>query len=153
MNKTQIQEKLLQSTKYSRWYLNIIENANNQNRVKLKKINEDYQYFEEHHILPEAIFKEYQNLKMFPWNGVLLTTKEHFVCHRLIQKHYAKINYTFGNIKMSQAIKWMSINGKHTSKHYEKFKLNLSIQWKQNKKSKNLMKAKWSPKKLERSCQ
>ena len=42
MNKTQIQEKLLQSTKYSRWYLNIIENANNQNRVKLKKINEDY---------------------------------------------------------------------------------------------------------------
>ena len=113
-------------TKYSQWYLNIIENARLKNRIKLKKSHEDYQYYENHHILPEALFEEYVDLKESPWNGILLTAREHFICHRLIQKHYSKIKYTYGDIKMSQAIKWMSINGKHTSKHYEKFKLNLS---------------------------
>ena len=93
MNKTQLQKQLKRETKYSRWYLTIIENARNSNRSKLKKMNESYIYYENHHILPRSIFKEYSNLKEYKWNAVLLTAKEHFICHRLIQKHYSKIGY------------------------------------------------------------
>ena len=126
MNKTQLQEKLLKPTKYSKWYLDIIFKAQSQNRTKLKKINEGYQYYENHHILPESIFKEYSDLRENRWNSVLLTAKEHFICHRLIQKHYQKIKYTNGDRKMSRAIDLMSKDGMHNAKHYENFKLNLS---------------------------
>ena len=126
MNKTQLQKQLKQETKYSRWYLNIIENANNQNRFKLSKLNEDYQYYENHHILPESLFEEFVDLKLHPWNGVLLTAREHFICHSLIQKHYQKIEYTHGDIKMSKAINWMNKLGKYNSKGYANHKLNLS---------------------------
>ncbi len=133
MNRNQLQENLLpqahhKETKYLRWYLDIIENTNLQNRKKLKKINEYYIYYENHHILPKAkgLFDEYEDLDEYPWNGVLLTAKEHFICHRLIQKHYAKIEYTLGDIKMSWAIDNMSSNGKYNAKHYENYKLNLS---------------------------
>ena len=126
MTRIELQSKLLLPTKYSKWYLNIIENANSQNRKKLKKLNEDYQYYENHHILPEALFKEYKDLKLHSWNGVLLTAKEHFISHRLIQKHYQKIKYTLGDMKMSRAIDMMSKFTKYNSKHYEDFKLNLS---------------------------
>ena len=126
MTRTELQEKLIKETKYSRWYLDIIENANNQNRIKLKKINEDYKYYENHHILPKSIFKEYSSLKENPWNKVILTAREHFICHRLIQKHYQSINFTLGDRKMSRTLLYMSNNGKYNSKHYTNYKLNLS---------------------------
>ncbi len=133
MNRTQLQEKLLplahhKETKYLRWYLNIIENANSYNRTKLNRLNEEYIYYENHHILPKAkgLFDEYKDLNKFPWNGVLLTAKEHFICHRLIQKHYAKIKYTLGDRKMSHAIKLMSNDGRYSARHYTYFRLNLT---------------------------
>ncbi|MCK5538501.1 MAG: hypothetical protein KAI79_16865 [Bacteroidales bacterium] len=128
MTRTKLQEKLLKETKYSKWYLNIIFKANSQNRTKLKKTNESYHYYEEHHILPQAegLFEEYQDLKLHTWNGVLLTAREHFICHRLIQKHYSSLKYTFGDRKMSRAIDFMSKMGKYNSKGYENFKLDLT---------------------------
>lgn len=104
MNKQQLQEQLIKETKYSKWYLNIIENANNQNRKKLNKDHKDYIYYENHHILPKSIYPIYENLRTNEWNGVLLNTREHFLCHLLIWKHYKEIGYTFGEIKMRYSL-------------------------------------------------
>ncbi len=127
MNRNQLQEKLLEETKYSKWYLSIIENAQKDNRVKLNKLNEDYIYYENHHILPESIFKEYKILKEHKWNSVLLTAKEHFIAHLCIWKHYKSLKYVYGERKMSRAIFGMNNRGKYNSKIYVHLKLNLTV--------------------------
>ena len=66
------------NNKYTRWYYTIILNAQSQNRNK-----KDGNYYERHHILPESCFPQY---KKELWNLVLLTAKEHFICHRLLTK-------------------------------------------------------------------
>ncbi|MCK5536816.1 MAG: hypothetical protein KAI79_08310 [Bacteroidales bacterium] len=120
-----IEERLKQETKYSKWYLNIIENAQSENRVKLNKLNEDYQYYERHHILPKSLFEEYSNISEYEWNGVLLTAREHFICHLCIWKHYKQIKYTYGEIKMSKALRYMN-NLNLNSKKYQYLKLNMT---------------------------
>jgi len=75
------------SNKYLKYYKLIIEKAKSQNRIKRKPSSEDFIYYESHHILPRAMFPEHQNDK---WNKVLLTAKEHYICHRLLVK------FTFG---------------------------------------------------------
>jgi len=122
MKRTQIQEKLLQETKYSKWYLNIIQNAQSQNRTKLSKSHEDYIYYENHHILPKSIFIEYSNLKENSWNSVLLTSREHVLCHKLIFKHYDKINFTHGKIKMAWALEGMRVHSGENLNHSEETK-------------------------------
>jgi len=92
MNFNKIQSHLVQETNYSRTYLNIILNAQQANRTKLKKSHKDYVYYENHHILPKSIFPEYENLHYNKWNGVLLTAREHYICHALIWKHYKKLD-------------------------------------------------------------
>ncbi len=67
--------------KYTHIYNSIIKKAKLENRRKSKK-----EYFEEHHILPKSIFPEYSNLRKFKHNAVLLTAKEHFICHLLLTK-------------------------------------------------------------------
>lgn len=73
---------------YLNLYTKIIDNANNQNRTK-SKIN----YFEKHHIIPKSIGGEDSKS-----NLVLLTAKEHFICHHLLTKIYpneAKLKFAF----------------------------------------------------------
>ncbi len=132
MNRTQLQEKLLplehhKETKYLKWYLNIIEDANSQNRNKLNKLNEYYIYYENHHILPRSLFEEYIDVTEHPWNSVLLTAKEHFIIHLCLWKHYKSLEYIRGEIRMSYAIRSMNSMGEYNSKHYEHFKLNLTV--------------------------
>lgn len=62
--------------KYSLWYNNIINFAKSQQRNKTI-----YQYFENHHILPTSLGGN--NTKD---NLVLLTAREHFICHLLLTK-------------------------------------------------------------------
>ena len=76
--------KDLFSNKYSNWYYSIIENAQSKSR---KRGND---YYENHHILPKSIFPEFTNEN---WNKVLLTAKEHFICHHLLTK------FTKNNLK------------------------------------------------------
>ena len=59
--------------KYTRWYFNIITRAQSRRTVT--------QYTEKHHIVPKSLGGEDQS-----FNLVLLTAKEHFVCHRLLTK-------------------------------------------------------------------
>jgi hypothetical protein len=63
---------------YQKIYEHIIEKAKIKNRQKGKKI-----YYENHHIKPKCLngLDEDKNL-------VLLTAKEHFICHKLLTKIY-----------------------------------------------------------------
>ncbi len=63
---------------YNKYY-QIIEEAQTLKRVKLKRNHPDYEYFENHHIIPDALGGSNS------WrNMVLLTPEEHYVCHSLL---------------------------------------------------------------------
>ena len=74
--------KLYNNPHYVSRYLSFIGARLTQKREKYKT--------HYHHILPKAIdfFPEYQSLKDFPWNGVHLTAREHFVAHLLLHKAF-----------------------------------------------------------------
>lgn len=61
--------------KYTNWYNEIISNARRQNRKRSK-----VDYFEAHHIIPNSISPNNDT--------VLLTAREHYVCHRLLTKMF-----------------------------------------------------------------
>jgi hypothetical protein len=82
-------------------YDNIIEKAKAENRIKLRKDNVDYVYYENHHVIPKCLEgsdKEH--------NKVLLTAREHFVCHKLLTYIYK------GNRKITCAFHRMTYNKK-----------------------------------------
>lgn len=85
------------NNKYYKWYYNIINNA--KNRI----VNE---YVERHHIIPKSLGGS--NKKD---NLVILTAKEHFVCHLLL----TKITEGEDRKKMSRAF-WLMAKG--TGKRY-----------------------------------
>ena len=91
-------------SKYMKIYLSIIDNALLSGRLKISKNDKKYEYFEAHHILPKSLFKGFSNLKIHTWNKVLLTPKEHFICHLLIWKHYKSLKFKNEEIKMGKAI-------------------------------------------------
>lgn len=99
--------------RYSDWYYDIVNHALTENREK----NDGY--YEIHHILPRSLFPEYQKEQ---WNLVLLTAREHLICHLLLRK------FTIGNdfIKMNRAAQFMCARGKVTSRVYEAIRSNLS---------------------------
>lgn len=68
----------LLKNKYSKWYDNIINTAKLQNRKKYNGV-----YYEKHHILPKCLFPD---LSRNENNLILLTAKEHYICHRLLIK-------------------------------------------------------------------
>ena len=79
---------------YKKVYDNIILKAQRENRVKQSSI-----YYEAHHIVPECMGGEGKTTqwKNHP-NIILLTAKEHFVCHRLLCKIHPtedKLIYAF----------------------------------------------------------
>lgn len=89
------------TNKYTTWYFNIIYKAQSENRQKYQGI-----YYEKHHIIPKALKggEEITNL-------VLLTAREHFICHLLLPNMLSGIdkrNMSFGI--------WSMIHG-NNSKH------------------------------------
>ena len=60
--------------KYTSWYYNIINKAKSENRIKSKET-----YYESHHIIPKSLGGN--NSKE---NIVLLTAREHYICHCLL---------------------------------------------------------------------
>lgn len=114
---------MFNETKYGIVYIKIIEKAKSYNRIKLSKNDIKYHYYEEHHIVPRSID---ENLIFDKNNLVLLTAREHFICHLLLWKHFKKLNNIRNERKMSKAIRQLNNNGKYNSKIYESLKLNLS---------------------------
>jgi len=66
--------------RYKIVYLTIIDAAIKANRSKSNG------YYEQHHIIPRSMAPEIADFKSFPFNGVLLTAREHILCHRLLCK-------------------------------------------------------------------
>lgn len=67
--------RMFLESKYTTWYFAIISDAKNLHRTKASG------YFENHHIVPKALGGAHN----FD-NRVLLTAREHFVCHFLLYK-------------------------------------------------------------------
>lgn len=82
---------------YQKIYNSIIQKAKSENRVKLRKNKADFIYYENHHIIPKCLggTDNKENL-------VLLTAKEHFLCHKLLTRIYE------GNRKIACAYHKMS---------------------------------------------
>jgi hypothetical protein len=68
---------MFRKNKYTTWYYNIIDRAKSQERKKLSKDDPSYVYYESHHIIPKS---------MGGTEEVLLTGKEHFICHIMLPK-------------------------------------------------------------------
>ena len=126
------------NNKYIKRYLSIIEKALSENRVLHKKNHTEYTYYEGHHILPKSLYPEYKSFKEHSWNKVLLTPKEHFICHLLILKHFKEEKNLRAERKMSRAVFKMNLEGKYNSKAYSKFKLNLTCSEETKAKLRNL---------------
>jgi hypothetical protein len=64
------------SNKYARWYFTIIETARREARVRTRS----WQY-QEHHMTPSSLGGSDE-----PDNLVLLTPREHYICHLLLTR-------------------------------------------------------------------
>ena len=112
--------------KYFNWYESIIRNSIYEDRIKGDI------FYENHHILPKSMNGSDEN-----YNLVLLTPKEHYICHHLLTKFTTETH----NISMTRAFFMMnSMSGiKVSSKIYEKLKTEyakiMSEQMKGNKLS------------------
>lgn len=94
------------NSKYTKWYFSIIENAK-----KLNRTRKDSCYYEKHHIFPKCIYPEYSKTKE---NLVLLTAREHFLCHVLLTK------MTCGDVnrKMFNAVSKFCQASKHQKRNF-----------------------------------
>jgi hypothetical protein len=80
------------NNKYTKWYFSIIEKAKNSNRKKLKRNDPNFVYYENHHIIPKC------------FGGIetiLLTAKEHFICHLLLTKMTDDYRMKFAFVRLS----------------------------------------------------
>ena len=68
---------------YRKVYMAIIAKAIKENRKKLSRDAENYVYYEAHHILPKSLFPNWRRRKS---NLVLLTPREHYICHMCATK-------------------------------------------------------------------
>lgn len=104
---------------YQKIYNQIIERAKKENRVKNKGI-----YYEAHHIVPKCMEGEG---KYHQWNShpniILLTPREHFLCHMLLCRIYPdneKLKYALWSMCNKNDLKKLSYN--ITPKTYEMLK-------------------------------
>lgn len=107
-------------SKYQEEYDQLIAFAKGQPRVKLKRNDPGYVYYENHHIVPECFYKNRLRKGSSGWldgdsedpdNKVLLTPEEHFDAHQLLSLIYPT------HCGMSAATIMMS--NKHTIKREE----------------------------------
>lgn len=90
-------------------YNSIISNAQKSNRRRKNRNDVNFVYYEAHHILPKCLGGSNDKT-----NLVLLTPREHFVCHQLLVKIYP------GNHKLVFAMKMMTVStGAHIRNNIE----------------------------------
>jgi hypothetical protein len=110
---------MFQENKYSKIYFKIIANATLEKRIKSKNL-----YFEVHHIIPRSLGGTDEKT-----NKVLLTAKEHFICHALLYRavvpeYKDKMIYALCCMKQQNSNQSRYIN----SRIYESAKKQMSIQ-------------------------
>lgn len=97
-------------------YMKIINKAKSENRKKGLGI-----YYELHHILPKSLFSNWVKRRS---NLILLTAREHFFCHQLLDKIYPgeKMFLALWRLSNDKQNKYCKLN----SIQYEKLKLKMS---------------------------
>lgn len=95
---------MFNDSKYTKWYFYLIASRINENRVRLKRTDPGFVYYERHHIVPSSL-----GGPDIDDNRVLLTAREHFICHYLL----CKMTGDKDRSKMISAIVRMSFNNKH----------------------------------------
>jgi len=118
---------------YQKIYNQIIERAKKENRVKNKGT-----YYEAHHIIPKCMGGEgkYHQWSTHP-NIILLTPREHFLCHMLLSKVHPnneKLKYALWSMCNKNNLKKLSYN--ITPKTYEILKHQQSEVHKKNRTGK-----------------
>lgn len=125
-------KEISHDNKYTKWYINIIENA--QTRASSRKTaNKILGYSEKHHIVPESFYINRKRKGTIGFlegepenkeNFVYLSAKEHFIVHMLLPKMMTNENL---KIKMFYALNLMintNNNININAKLYERLKLN-----------------------------
>lgn len=110
---------------YWKIYEKIINKAKAENRIKTDGV-----HYEKHHIKPRSLFKELENNKN---NIVLLTPKEHFICHMLLERIY--------DCRQMKFAIWRMCNDgdyKVSSRYYEYIKNKISVESSKLNKGKKL---------------
>jgi len=79
---------------------------------KRMKANKILGYVEAHHIIPRSVNQDYSSIEN---NIVYLTTREHFICHLLLERIFRKTVY---NHKMLFALNYLSNRFKNNSPAY-----------------------------------
>lgn len=98
-------------------YLDIVCAALSEKREKLNKNDDEYIYYENHHILPKSLFPLFKDNKN---NFVLLTPCEHFKCHKLLTKIFPSNEMTF-------ALWLMTPKNEMNDSDYNEIKSNFAI--------------------------
>lgn len=111
---------------YNLIYNTIILAAKSKNRTKNKIV-----YYENHHIIPKCMGGTNDK-----HNKVLLTFKEHFICHKLLYEMYKNTPYSY---KLMYALHRMYLKGNterkiHSGKFYEEVKTKFCKQQSENGK-------------------
>lgn len=70
---------------YQKIYNDLIFKAKSENRRKLKRDDQNYVYYEKHHIIPRCLGGNNKSS-----NLVLLYPREHYICHKLLVEIYPK---------------------------------------------------------------
>lgn len=93
---------------YKKIYQQLIERSFLENRVKTKRTNKNFIYYESHHIVPRCLggSDEKENL-------VLLTAREHFICHKLLVEIYPK------NHSIIYSYIMMTLNNKNQIRNFK----------------------------------
>jgi hypothetical protein len=116
---------MFNDSKYTRWYLELIN----------KRKERNLEICERHHILPKSVFPQFANLGKFPWNGIDLTPKEHFVCHILLTKMF---NDETSIMKMNWALHRMAYSSIFNSRLYHNSRIKWSKKISENHHSKRI---------------
>lgn len=104
---------------YNKIYDSVINNARSKYRSKGKGV-----YYEEHHILPLSLGGSQKKS-----NLVLLTAKEHFICHKLLVEIYPDNVKLFYAVWMMSNVRGEEFNGVIGSIEYSRLKeINSKIQ-------------------------
>lgn len=99
-----IDSDLFKINKYSTCYYRIVSRAHSDHRKKLHRSDPNYSYFEQHHIVPKCMGGTDDTI-----NLVLLTAREHFICHLLLTKmchssrNHQKMLFALNRLQMSGA--------------------------------------------------
>ena len=97
----------------------------------MKKADNNFIYYENHHIIPRCICKN-KLWSNFSYNKVLLTAKEHFICHLLLTKIYPSTGILW-------AFRRMEHNPKNGERIYSKMFDIYRGKYKHNEETKKLL--------------